>query len=100
MEIVISQMGAVGHATDFHAYTCEKSASFCAASAWWNRQEVKEIMIQFMKNEALVIDNSQLNTSAPLPEECISFGPRECDCEARTVQVEVSQQQSCSTRND
>lgn len=57
-------------------------------------------MIQFMKNEALVIDNSQLNTSAPLPEESVSYGYRECDCETRTVQVQVSQQQSCSTCND
>lgn len=64
-EISISQPGASGHAEDFQAYTCWKSGSFWALIDLWNRQLVKEMMIQLQKKEALVMEINQFKTTRP-----------------------------------
>ena len=61
----MSQDGARGHMDDFHAYISENSSSFCARSAIWNRQLVKEMIIQLVKKEALVIEINQFKTFEP-----------------------------------
>lgn len=65
MELIINQAGASGHSDDFHAFTSVKRGSFCASNARWNRQFTKEMMIQFVKKEALVIEINQFKTVKP-----------------------------------
>ena len=50
---------------DLQAYTSAKRRSFWAFKAAWNRKEVQDMMIQFMKKDELVIDSSQLNAVVP-----------------------------------
>lgn len=63
--MIINQDGASGHNVDFHAYISVKSASFCAFSVQWKHQFVKEMIIQLVKNDALVIESNQFRTCTP-----------------------------------
>jgi hypothetical protein len=65
IEISINQAGARGQASDFQAYVSEKSLSFWALRAQWNLQLVKEMMIQLLKKDALVMEISQFRTVSP-----------------------------------
>lgn len=70
IEINISHAGARGHSEDFQAYISVKSGSFCAFSTRWNRQLTKEMMIQLVKKEALVIEINQFKTVKPPADIC------------------------------
>lgn len=65
VDMTISHDGARGHNVDFHAYISVNSVSFCAFRVQLNRQFVKEMIIQLVKKEALVIESNQFRTCAP-----------------------------------
>lgn len=64
-QFAISQRGARGQQVERHEKGSWKSRSFWALIAARNRKEVKETMIQHVKNEELVMATSQLRTMAP-----------------------------------
>lgn len=65
VEMISTTTGAKGQNVDLHPYCCSKIDVFCALIAARKRNDVKAMMDQLMKNEALVIEINQLRTSSP-----------------------------------
>jgi hypothetical protein len=64
-EMIKTTIGAKGQKVDLHPYCCSKIGIFCALIAARKRNDVNAMMDQLIKNEALVIEISQLRTSSP-----------------------------------
>jgi hypothetical protein len=62
-ETASTKIGASGHHLDDQAKGSANSVRPCALTAARNRKDVRPMTAQLVKNEALVIETSQLRTS-------------------------------------